>query len=452
MYLNKIKKRFVKDKTFVLLLLILLFINSLVLVQWLSQQQDIRSNASKTTRLFMKPTSSVVNPVQIPVGGRIPVQFIINPGNDLVSYIKFEIKYDNTKLTVSKASDIEINPDAFPNVFEGPILGPGKILGSINIGADPSKAIKTETRVMTITFSAISQTLQSTKIEYGNLTEVLSVDPDLDAHSNVLASTEPLFLSIGLNTGTIFPTISSGTTITPSTITPTSLTPTISTTPSGIVTPTLIPPTLAVTPSITPTENPLRTTFILNLLLHGIGASGDLVNPGGNKYSNKNPIHQERSMNIQLVDENNQTVATKIAPAFYNPDTGVFYSNVIINETLRPGDYVIKVKTDGYLRKLMPGFLTVDPGKKNQTATTFLVAGEINGDNAINMLDYNILYDCGYGNINPLPMINSSSQFLSKSCQSHASKESADLNDNGIVEAGDYNLFIRELSASFGKQ
>ncbi len=199
------------------------------------------------------------------------------------------------------------------------------------------------------------------------------------------------------------------------------------------------------TVSVRPTQNPDRTTLELKLLLHGIGKAGDNTNPTGNSFSNKNPVTQERTISIQLVNEDNEIIATKIAPAFYSKDQGLYFSNVIINDTIPTGDYVVKVKSDGYLRQLMPGFFSLQPGKKFAMPVTQLTAGDINGDNTLNVLDYNVLYDCGYGKINPKPMIDPGSAFKSPACQSHAQKELADLTDNGTVDNKDYNLFIREF-------
>jgi hypothetical protein len=205
------------------------------------------------------------------------------------------------------------------------------------------------------------------------------------------------------------------------------------------------------TVSVRPTQNPDRTTLELKLLLHGVGSAGDSANPKGNSLSNKNPNDQERTVSIQLVNEDNEIIATKIAPAFYNAEQGTFFSNVVINDTIPEGDYVVKVKTDRYLRKLMPGFFTLTPGKKFTMPVAQLVAGDINGDNRIDALDYNVLYDCGYGKLDPLSMSDPNSAFKNKQCQSHAQKENADLNDNGKVEHSDYNLFIREISVQFGE-
>jgi hypothetical protein len=79
-----------------------------------------------------------------------------------------------------------------------------------------------------------------------------------------------------------------------------------------------------------------------------------------------------------------------------------------------------------------------------------LVTGDTNNDNVLNILDYNALLDCGYGELNPLPINDPNSTYNSKECQVHTPTEDVDLNDDGIINSTDYNLFLRELSVQNG--
>ena len=78
------------------------------------------------------------------------------------------------------------------------------------------------------------------------------------------------------------------------------------------------------------------------------------------------------------------------------------------------------------------------------------MAGDTNGDNALNILDYNAFLDCGYGVLNPLPINDANSYFNKKICQNHPPTENIDIEDNGLVNSYDYNLFLRELSVQNG--
>jgi hypothetical protein len=68
-----------------------------------------------------------------------------------------------------------------------------------------------------------------------------------------------------------------------------------------------------------------------------------------------------------------------------------------------------------------------------------LVTGDINMDNHLSILDYNVLMSC----LND-PDINPSDH---TACNGNADfVKRADLEDNGVVNKFDYNLFLREIS------
>ncbi|MBI4084345.1 MAG: VWA domain-containing protein [Candidatus Levybacteria bacterium] len=105
---------------------------------------------------------------------------------------------------------------------------------------------------------------------------------------------------------------------------------------------------------------------------------------------------------------------------------------------LVPGVYTIKVKTQKYLRKLLPGTHNIKNGQAYTVPKFQMVAGDVNNDNVLNVLDYNILTDCYSDLKQPLSCPDLNKKFIS------------DLTDNGKVDAFDYNLFIRELSVQQG--
>jgi hypothetical protein len=217
--------------------------------------------------------------------------------------------------------------------------------------------------------------------------------------------------------------------------------------PNGEIRGQMVCASLTPTPSIDPRNTRLR----MSLLLHGIGAAGDNPNPKANSLSNKNPLNTDRPVSIQVLNSSNQIVVTRLANVSYNQNAGNFQGLVDLGIGLTDGNYVIKIKSDRYLRKLLPGFYELTPGKEFTVRETDLVAGDINDDNILNVLDYSVLYDCGYGALEPLDMVDIASQFQSQECQAHTFKENADLNDDGIVASNDYNLFIRELSVQLGE-
>jgi hypothetical protein len=67
----------------------------------------------------------------------------------------------------------------------------------------------------------------------------------------------------------------------------------------------------------------------------------------------------------------------------------------------------------------------------NTLPQVLLVSGDINNDNKLDILDYNILVSC-FGN-----------KSTTDSCG--GKQVDADLNDDGVVDGVDYNLFIGPL-------
>lgn len=231
----------------------------------------------------------------------------------------------------------------------------------------------------------------------------------------------------------------------------------IASNPTSALTPTLTPTPTNTPPSPTiPTSTPLPTPSFppgtaasISVFLHGIGRAGDNSNPTNFSTSNKNPLHPTRNMTIEMLNSTNQVVLTTSAQFVYNPLGGYFYGIFPIPNTISTGNYLVLVKSSGYLRKFLFGNQSVTSGASNGFSSVTLVAGDIDDNNFVNALDYGALYDCGYGDLDPLPMTDPASSFNTASCQGHANAANADMNDDGIIDQKDFNLFIREIS-SFG--
>lgn len=194
-------------------------------------------------------------------------------------------------------------------------------------------------------------------------------------------------------------------------------------------------PTATPNPTLTPTQTPPplitgTTTLSFSFLLHGLGNAGDAANPGVG--GNKTPIHAQRSVTVQVFNKQNQLIVTKTGHVTYDQGTGVFKGTIDLGANMINGFYTVKVKSPQFLNTLVPGIQTLVAGKNNQMATVSMVNGDINNDNMLNILDYALLVDC-YSDSNPF------------SC-SNEDKQMADINDDGIVNQYDYNLFLRELT------
>ena len=129
-------------------------------------------------------------------------------------------------------------------------------------------------------------------------------------------------------------------------------TPTPTTPPGVTATPT---PTRTVTPTPTPTPTiPAgNTVFALTIGLDGLGSTGDNANPENSSGSNKNPNRKSRNAAVGVFTGNGDSVANKSGTINYDTESGKFIGSVDLGN-LAGGNYNVKVKSDGYLRRLSP--------------------------------------------------------------------------------------------------
>jgi hypothetical protein len=206
----------------------------------------------------------------------------------------------------------------------------------------------------------------------------------------------------------------------------------------GIITPSPNAPTPTTPVSITPVPTvPQGSTAIsLSLLLHGIGNGGDNVNPSGGGTSN--PAHPQHSVTAEVSNSANQVVLTQQGTVTYNTTAGNFTGTISLG-TLVSGVYTIKITVPQYLKKTVPGIVTLTQGQTTAIPSLSLVTGDSNSDNLLSILDYNMLLDC-YSDLSP-----------AKNCTDTNKKLMTDLTDDGSVNQFDYNLFLRELSVQGGQ-
>jgi Mg-chelatase subunit ChlD len=197
--------------------------------------------------------------------------------------------------------------------------------------------------------------------------------------------------------------------------------------------------TVASAPSATPTLIPSETILNITAFLHSIGNSGDNRNPDAFDFSNKTPKHPQRSVVVEVFDANNQPILQKQTTVLYASSSGNFKGTVGLGTNFVTGNYLVTIKTDRYLRALFPGIQTLTKGQTNTLPATTLIAGDTNGDNKLDILDYNNLLGC----------YTSEDQPTAKNCDD-VKQLMTDLNDDGSVDRYDYNLFLRELSVQAG--
>lgn len=198
-------------------------------------------------------------------------------------------------------------------------------------------------------------------------------------------------------------------------------------------TPTTIPGVTTTVPTGLPgvTPQPGDTLVAVSVLLHGLGNGGDNVN--ASSQGNFSPLHPTRTATVEVYDVSNQLISTTQAPITFDSGSGSFKGVADLGGNFNTGLYSVKIKTDQFLRGLVPGIQTLTDGQTNTLPNVKLVAGDVNGDNQVNIVDYNILIGC-YSDLSPAVSCTPTNNLL------------ADINDDGHVNQFDYNLFIRELT------
>lgn len=175
------------------------------------------------------------------------------------------------------------------------------------------------------------------------------------------------------------------------------------------------------------------TQLNLTVLIHGIGRSGDSVNPTGSTLSNKNPLHPSRPVVLQLLNESLQVVSTLESTMDFRNE-GVFVSTVSLPTDLPAGSYQLKARTKGTLWQWIPVNQTLILGQENNLPEVDLVVGDSTDDGRLDVRDYNTLMLC----------FMTDTKGPSSACDAKK-KEQADITDDGIVNQSDYNLFLREF-------
>lgn len=155
-----------------------------------------------------------------------------------------------------------------------------------------------------------------------------------------------------------------------------------------------ITPSLTVTVSPSPTPPAGNTALSFNLTLKGIGA-----NPTG---GNPNPVHRTKNISVCIYnlktdptgDKNCAKGVKKEGQITYNSTTGNFVNANFNIGTITTGQYNIFVKTNKYLRKRIPLVIAITSGRVNPIPNTTLLLGDINGDNQIDIQDYEAYRSC----------------------------------------------------------
>lgn len=173
------------------------------------------------------------------------------------------------------------------------------------------------------------------------------------------------------------------------------------------------------------------TVIEFTLYLDGIGNIGDSTN-SDSTGSNKDPDLYVKYLKISFYDRTSRLVLTKTELLKFNYGQGAYRTDVELGDELSTGDYFVKVKVDGYLQRAYP-LKHIQKGSTITFPAINLIAGDLNGNNRLDIIDYHILTGC-YSDVLPPTF-----------CYPESNEVIADLSNDGKVNQLDYNLFMREI-------
>ena len=190
---------------FLIGILVLLLITIPLTLFFVKQQQDLRSSAAPSSNLSLTASKSTVT-----VGEKFTLDIILDPGQNIPSFVKFSLQFDPQKVTVT-----QITPDTqnISVTLAGPTIksGTANVEFGINkalTGYDPNQDITQPFKVATIEVQAKQKTDTPTQIafDFPGGTQVLSIATDDSPGENVLVNATPALITILDGTVTVSPT------------------------------------------------------------------------------------------------------------------------------------------------------------------------------------------------------------------------------------------------------
>ncbi len=219
--------KILKNRFFILGNVLLILIAIPVTLFFVKKQQEVRSHATPSTRLYFNPNTITKSKVC----ANFPSDIMIDPGQNVVTTVKLALTYNPATLEV-----LDIVPGPNLTLVGDKSITSGATTVTYTTGTDPTKAIQTVSKLATITFRPIAP--GASKVEFSSNTRVLSQGSSDFPTENVLSSAEALNVTV-TDTATC-----DGVQVTPSVSpsaspTPTTASVTATPTPTSSVSPTL---------------------------------------------------------------------------------------------------------------------------------------------------------------------------------------------------------------------
>lgn len=211
-------------------------------------------------------------------------------------------------------------------------------------------------------------------------------------------------------------------------------------------------PSTSASPS--PTPAPGDTVLALSVGMDGVGNTGTNQNPVPlSNWKDNPPKTLLRNVTVEVWDSNNnEVIKDKPTKVTYDSAKGYFTGTVNLGGSFVSGNYTVKVKSDGHLKKLALGIQNITHGALAQIPRVNLIAGDINGDNSIDIKDYNIFISCSVFGSSGISFSPNSPFDSGALCNTAGANYQAlsDLDDNEVIDQIDYNLFLGEYSIQNG--
>lgn len=175
----------------------------------------------------------------------------------------------------------------------------------------------------------------------------------------------------------------------------------------------------------------------LDLFLDGIGKAGNITDASAS--SNINPTRLIRTVNISLYNQNDVMIALLTGVVEYDPESGSFKGNIPAKQVKATGPYELKISMDGYYRKSVSGMYYLKKGYV-QIPQQRLIVGDLDNNGQYDVNDLNIIKNC-------IGVATGKNVFNCSFYQRLVS----DVNDDGVVNSADVDLFRLENSVQLGE-
>jgi len=196
---------FFSGKKIFLLGFILVLLVAVPLTVYLAQQQQkTQSGAAPSTTLSLVESGKTNSSVTTTVDQTVSFDIMANPGSNQVSFIKFTLNYDGTKIATTDAGLLPNTATGLPNVASGPTYDTNSVSITLNVGASPQQSLTLPTKIATITFKTLASTDGvPTRVTFADA-QAMSAGGESAFNEDVFSTSSPA--DIIINAGTVIPT------------------------------------------------------------------------------------------------------------------------------------------------------------------------------------------------------------------------------------------------------